>query len=307
MRSATMLANVRCLLIAVTFVAACAAQADSHTEARAAPVSAAAAKSVSTTPTPEQRARGLLNKQIKALPSDDATFVSTFAPNAVVTMPYGFVKIDTPDLEVGANIADLHPHAELKSATIDKLVVGGSASMVWLAADIGLKVLSSEPEETPSLNTSTVRVLELLDAASDWKVVAASFTKIRPIERRRESRGPMPLPTAPDSLVKLLTSPGGLVGALASDPVVVFGTEAAERAVGQSAAKVLLNKWRKLPLEIEEANKVREVHTTAWGYAMAAVNISKPGGPPYRMSGFVIAEPSANGAWSVVAASYGAL
>jgi hypothetical protein len=40
---------------------------------------------------------------------------------------------------------------------------------------------------------------------------------------------------------------------------------------------------------------------------MAHVNIAKTGGPPYRMSAFVIAVPAANSTWSVVAASYGAL
>jgi len=98
-----------------------------------------------------------------------------------------------------------------------------------------------------------------------------------------------------------------LTAALSADPVVVFGTDKAERAIGLAAAKALLAKWRKLPLAIEEADKVREVRTASWGFAIADVNISKPGGSPYRMSGFFVAVPSPNGAWSVVAASYGAL
>ena len=88
---------------------------------------------------------------------------------------------------------------------------------------------------------------------------------------------------------------------------MVSGTDAAERAVGQSAAKVLLARWHKLPLAIEETDKVREIRTAAWGYAMADVNISKPGGAPFRMSAFLIAVPGPNDAWSVVAVSYGAL
>jgi hypothetical protein len=65
----------------------------------------------------------------------------------------------------------------------------------------------------------------------------------------------------------------------------------------------------KLPLAIEEADKVREVRTASWGYAIADVNINvpKPGAAPYRMSAFVIAVPAVGGAWSVVAVNYGAL
>lgn len=44
---------------------------------------------------------------------------------------------------------------------------------------------------------------------------------------------------------------------LGSDPGVVFGADKAERAIGQTAAKALLGKRRKLPLAIEEGDKVR--------------------------------------------------
>ena len=56
-----------------------------------------------------------------------------------------------------------------------------------------------------------------------------------------------------------------------------------------------------------ETDKVREVRTAVWGYAMADVNIPKPGGAPFRMSAFLIAVPGPNNAWSVVAVRYGAL
>jgi hypothetical protein len=46
-----------------------------------------------------------------------------------------------------------------------------------------------------------------------------------------------------------------------------------ERAVGQAAAKALLSKWRKLPLAIDEGDKVREVRTEL-GFAMADVNLN---------------------------------
>ena len=34
-------------------------------------------------------------------------------------------------------------------------------------------------------------------------------------------------------------------------------------------------KWRKLPLAVDENDKVREVRTANWGFAMANVNITK--------------------------------
>jgi hypothetical protein len=98
-----------------------------------------------------------------------------------------------------------------------------------------------------------------------------------------------------------------LASSLGGDRVVVYGTNAAERAVSASAAKALLGKWHKLTLAIEERANVREVRTKSWGYAMAIVNIPKPGDVPYCMSAFLIAVPGANGAWSVVAVNYGAL
>lgn len=155
--------------------------------------------------------------------------------------------------------------------------------------------------------THAVRAVELLDAASDWKVAAASFTEIRPLEQLEPTRGPIPNATAQGPLVKLLASPDSLASSLGGDPVVVYGSDAAERAVSASAAKTLLGRWHKLTLAIEERANVREVRTNSWGYAMAIVNIPKPGDVPYRMSAFLIAVPSESGSWSVVAASYGAL
>ena len=107
--------------------------------------------------------------------------------------------------------------------------------------------------------------------------------------------------------MKLLAAPDPLAGALAGDPVVVFGTDKAEQAIGQAAAKALLARWRRLLLAIEEGDKVREVRTASWGYAMADVNIMKPGGAPYRMSAFLVAVPGPSGSWSVVAVNYRAL
>jgi hypothetical protein len=104
----------------------------------------------------------------------------------------------------------------------------------------------------------------------------------------------------------LLASPDDLAASLA-DGAVVAGTDASEHAVGKTDAKTLLAKWKKLSLSLEEADKVREVHTAAYGYALANNNLanSQPNKPPYRMNAIIVAVPTGS-AWSVVAASYGA-
>ncbi|HUC00403.1 MAG TPA: hypothetical protein VMS11_11305 [Solirubrobacterales bacterium] len=290
--------RIAAVSFACVLAASCTAQADS-------PKTPAKAPPAKSSPMPEERAKSLLEKQMKALPADNAALLATFAKDAVVMLPRVAAKIE-PDLELGGQIAGMNPHAEMKGAQLSQLVAGGASSMAWLAADLEITVVSAEPGEKPSSATHTVRAVELLDAASDWKVVAASFTEVRSLEQLRESLGPIPSPTPPGPLVKLLAVPDELAASLSADPVVVFGTDKAERAVGRAAAKALLAKWRKLPLAIEEADKVREVCAASWGFAMADVNIPKPGGAPFRMSAFLVAVPGPSGSWSVVAVNYGA-
>jgi hypothetical protein len=293
------LIRIASVSFACVFAASCTVQADN-------PKTPAKVPPAKSSPTPEERAKSLLEKQLKALPSDNAALLATFAKDAVVMLPRGAAKIE-PDLELGGQIAGMNPHAEMKGAKLSPIVAGGTAGMAWLAAELEITVALAEPGEKPSTATHTVRAVELIDAASDWKVVAASFTEVRSLERLRESLGPITLPTPAGPLVKLLAAPDDLAAALSTDPVVVFGTDKAERAIGQAAAKALLAKWRKLPLAIEEADKVRDVRTTSWGFAMADVNIPKSGGSPYRMSAFLVAVPGPSGSWSVVAVNYGAL
>ncbi|HEX7940556.1 MAG TPA: hypothetical protein VF488_02060 [Gemmatimonadaceae bacterium] len=174
----------------------------------------------------------------------------------------------------------MSPHAEMKGAKLSQFVASGTAGMAWLAAELEITVMSAEPGEKPSSATHIVRAVELLDAASDWKVVAASFTEVRSLDRLRESLGPIPSPTPAGPLMKLLAAPDELAASLSADPVVVFGTDKAERAIGQAAAKALLSKWRKLSLAIEEGDKVREVRTASWGFAMAVAERVLDAEPP---------------------------
>lgn len=266
---------------------------------------ARAATAAPTQETPEARARAVLGAQLEALPANDAAFMATFVKDAVVMLP-GFAAKLTPELEIGGQVANMNPHATMKSATLKSIVAGGSASLVWFAAEVEIVVESHEPQFEPSIDKDVIRAVELLDAASDWKVVAASFTRVHALSPMKISRGGIPGGTTePGPLAKLAASPKSLADLLAADPVVVFGTDGAERAVGQTAAKALLGQWKNLSLTLEAGDKFREVHTDHWGYALADVNIAKPGGAPLRMSAFVVAVPS-GGTWSVLAVSYGA-
>jgi hypothetical protein len=153
-----------------------------------------------------------------------------------------------------------------------------------------------------------MRIVELLDG-STGKIVTGSFAQPAPAAQLGATHGELPNPTAEGPLSKLLTAPVDLANALASDPnVFVLGTELAERATGPDAARKLLGHWNKLKLTIEEQDKVHEVHTAAWGFAMANVNLVKGSGDPYRMTGLVIGVPTTGGAgWSVVAIVYDAI
>ncbi len=289
----------RCAVaLAIVLASACTAKADS-------PKAAGKAPEAKPATSPEARARAILQKQLKALPADNKAFIATFAKDAGLFVPNFPVKLDDEAMDIGGQIASMNPHAEMTSAKLGKLVAGGDPSVVWFAAEIEIVVVSREPENPVSTDKHAVRAVELLDVASD-KIVAASFTEVRPLAQLRPTRGPIPMETPAGPLVHLLAAPDRLAGALAADSVV-FGTDATERAVGSAAVKALLGKWRKLPLAIEDTAKVREVRTSAWGYAMAIVNIPKPGDVPYRMSAFLVALPVAGGTWQVVAASYGAL
>jgi hypothetical protein len=243
---------------------------------------------------------------MKALPADNAAFVATFAKGAALFVPNFSVNLDEPDTDICGQIAGMNPHASLASTKLTKLTTGGDRTFVWLAAEFDVVVVSREPGEKPGTERQEIRAVELLDAASDWKVVAASFTKVSKLVPRRDPGDPIALPTEPGPLTRLLASPDALAHALAHDPVVVYGTDANERAIGNAAGKTLLRKWHKLSLSIETATKVREVHTSSWSYSVAIVNLAQPSGPPERMSAFAIAVPTATGS-SVVAVIYGAL
>lgn len=239
------------------------------------------------------------------MPSDNVALLATFAKDAVVMLPRVAAKIE-PDLEHGEQIAGMNPHAEMNAAKLGEVVAGGNASMAWIAAELEINhpVIGARREavdrDAHGAGRRTTRCGVGMEGRGGVAHRGAVARTAPPVPRGN--------PVADGSrVVKLLAAPDELSKALSGDRVVVFGTDKAERAIGQPAAKALLAKWRKLPLAIEEADKVREVRTASWGFAVADVNIAKGSGPPHRMSAFVIAVPGPSGAWSVVAVNYGAL
>jgi hypothetical protein len=59
-------------------------------------------------PSSARFAKSFLEKQIKALPGDNAALLATFAKDAVVMLPRVAAKIE-PDLELGGQIAGMNP------------------------------------------------------------------------------------------------------------------------------------------------------------------------------------------------------
>lgn len=271
----------------------------------AAPDSAATPDATPPEP-PQARARALLAQQLEALPSDDEAMARMFTKDAVVLVPVAWpldgMTIYDPSINLAEAVARMTPHATLQRKKLTKVTAGGNAAMVWLSAELDVATTAGEHgEPKPIKKQRVVRVLELLDAASSWKVVAASFGDVRPLEESIFS--PVPAQTPAGPLSKLLVAPHEVAASLADDPaVVVQGTDKAEYAVGPAAAKTLLAKWSKLKLEINKDSGVHEVRGKHWGYAVANVGYTK-GDISYAMSALIIAVPSGD-AWSVVALHY---
>jgi hypothetical protein len=256
---------------------------------------------------PEVRARELMKKQLALLPDGkNAELLAMFAPGAVVLVPDAR-PVDV-SLDLVSRIALLNPHATLVSATITDMEVGSAPGAIWFDAELAIVVTSSEEGRPAHRIPHTVRAVELLDGASGWKVAVASFAETRKAAKGSTTPGEVPAPTAAGPLAALLADPKQIAEALPEDPSpFVLGTEAGERAIGQANALLLATKWGKLKFELEAKDKVHEVHTAAWGYAIGNVNLTVPKDIPCRMSGLVLAIPKAPDGWTIVGVVYDAI
>jgi hypothetical protein len=244
------------------------------------------------------KAKELLDAQVAALKTcEGGAFVATFRTDAVVFTPPGVHEAKDPNAGLCEAVAHTAPNQSVKSIKQGKLVAGGNASAIWVSTTLEITVDGGKPR--------TIRVTELM-AAPDWKVVAASFTATRKLSVPASNEPPIAGANTPGPLTALLVAPTELDAALASDPVALFGTDAAEVALDTAAAHKLLAGWKSLKLAVKSA---REVHEPAWGYTQATLTWDKPGEEygPLGMSAMLIGVPGPNGTWSVVAAHYGPL
>ena len=253
---------------------------------------------------PAAKLRAVLDKQVAALPDKSADLLATFGKDAVALTPE--IVTVTPDYtDMGHDIAVMNPHSTFVSAKVTSFHAGGTDKAAWLAAELEIVTKSGEPGEKPSQDTRTIRTIELLDGAQDWKVVAASFAEVKPMERR-DSAPKVEGATDGGPLAKLVVAPADLAAAFASDPnVAVFGTDPDEHAFGGDA-KTLLGTWSKLALAVEPG-AVREVRTAGYGYVAADINLTSGTGHPYRLTALLLAVPGANGAWTPVALHFAPL
>ena len=271
--------------------------------AHAAPASAPATPTAAPA-TPDARGRAVLKAQLAAL-DDKQAFAATFAANATVLSPSGANEVHESDSHATSAISGLNPHAEIRSATFDHFTSGSVGQVAWFAADLHVTIESHEPESPASTSTRTVHAIELLDGANGWKVTVAAFTRVGPMNpdgacniRDATEIGP---------LTKLLLSPTAISGAL-GEGAIVYGTEPAERGLGTKDAKALLAKWKNLTITLDTPAEVHEVRGKTYGYTMANIYIAtKHGSPPYRLNAFLLALPAADGTWSVIGTSFGAL
>ncbi|HET7504008.1 MAG TPA: hypothetical protein VFK02_23470 [Kofleriaceae bacterium] len=266
---------------------------------------AARADGVDKVAMPQARGQAIVKAQLEAVKhwSDESAMSATFASSGFVLTPSGARPIAGAG-SIASAIAFLNPHSTVKDATFDHFTAGGNAKLAWFTAELHFTVVSSEPGFGTTSEKHTVRAVELLEGAAGWKVTVAAFTNVAKLQAVGSCEITEPTPAGP--LIKLLVDPAALAAAL--DPAaVVMGTDPAERGAG-AAARTLLGKWKTIKLSLDTTQKLRELHVPEYGYAMANVKLEppKPGGSPQAMSAFVLALPTPDGGWQVLAASYGA-
>ena len=194
--------------------------------------------------------------------------MSMFAPDAIVLSP----APGTSPPKLG----------KLSSARIERYSSGSAGDATWLAAEL-------------SLDGKLYRAVELVDHG---RVIVASFAPVKPLVRGGAPAA-IPSPTAPGPLAAFAAAPATAADVL-DQASAVFGTDPPEHAHDYES-KDLLAGWNKLALTLDP--QVREVHAASYGYAIASVQLAKPGGPPMRMTALVIGSLD-KGAWPVSAIHY---
>lgn len=247
--------------------------------------------------------RALLDAQVAALPDNGAALLSTFGKDAIALTPQ--VVTATPSYtDIGHDIVAMNPRSQFVSAKVTSFHAGGSTQLAWFAAELEIVTSSHDPGEKPGNIVNAIRTVQLVDPAQN-KVVAASFGRVKPMERRGDTPK-VEAPTDAGPLAALLTKPDTLATTFSADTnAAVFGTDPDERGFGADA-KTLVGKWSALVLAIEPG-RVHEVRTAGYGYVAADVNLTSGAGKPYRLTALLVAMPGANGGWTPVALHFIAL
>lgn len=194
--------------------------------------------------------------------------MSMFAPDAIVLSP----APGTSPPKLGKR----------SSARIERYASGAAGDATWLAAEL-------------TLDGKLYRAVELVDQG---RVIVASFAPVKPLVRGGAPAA-IPSPTPAGPLAAFAAAPAKAAAVL-DKASAVFGTDPPEHA-NDYESKDLLAGWSTLALTLDP--QVREVHTATYGYAIASVQLAKPGDAPMRMTALVIGSLD-KGTWRVSAIHY---
>jgi hypothetical protein len=264
--------------------------------------------------TPVQRGEKLIAAQIAALNGGAKAYAATF-DDAVVIVETDSVATGAEDLtssldQTGGALSPT-PINGLGKAKKKKVLVGGTADAIWIAAELtltGVEDCEGCGYASHTKYSKPYRITELVaNDGGAWKVKAALLSlPTKSSSGRAQQLATMLQPTTPGPLAALLTSPTALAAALAKDAsVVVWGTGPSEAGFGQAGGRKLLKKWKNLQMTID--GDVREVTTKTYGFVQANVDLAVKGEDhPVRMRALLVAVPDAAvaGGWSVVSVHY---
>ena len=254
--------------------------------------------------TPAEIATKLIDAQLDAFKTaDDDKFGRQFAPDALFGVSgNGIVQAERVRVTVGLTGDG---RGEITGSKKLSLTAGGNATVVWFSGEVEILFQARVSPGEPTKYKTAVRFTELavVDGGGKWHVVAAEWGN--PTSPSDGDGATIPQGTKPGTLAKLVIDPKQLAFQLPAkdDTVVVFGTDARERAVGVPAAKKLLESWKTLKLEL--AGGVREVTTANYGFVQASLKWTKPDGKPLWMRVLVIATRERSQPWVIRAVHYG--
>jgi len=244
-----------------------------------------------------------LTVQTRALVHEDAdAFRATLTADARVAF-----ATTEPTLDASDAMWNLAP---IKKIVVGRTQVGWTADWGWVAAELRVTTqMWAEPEGAgdphPKPETGTYHWLAVVvPDGKGVKTRALFVTRAQP-DKDLRGYGEPPAPSrTPGELAPLLARPPALAAQLAANPgVVVFGTSAADRGLGRTAARRLLDGWKRL--DLVQAGATTEVVHGDLGFAFTRVAMkARASKDRVVLDAFVVAHRGASG-WEIVAVAYG--